>query len=129
VRTLELARVAARAELLYVRRLLRRQGMRATLALVAALFLLAALAALHVAAALALRAVVTPLQAVLIVCAADTAIGLVLALLAARDRPGAAEREAVALRDEACAAVARTAANAALIASLLRLLRRATRRP
>jgi hypothetical protein len=124
VRGLRLARIAAQAELLYLRRLARRQGVRLAFALAASVFLLAALAVLHVAAVLALNGPLTPLHAVLIVAAADLAVGVVLALLAARDRPDAVEREAIALRDAACGQIKQAAAMAALTAAVVRLLRR-----
>lgn len=120
MRSLRLARLAAKAELLRLRQLLRRQAIRGLFALAAAVFLFAALACLHVAAALALAARMTPVQAVLILAAVDAVIAIVLLAVAARDRPGAVEREALAVRK---AAVEQTV-EAALVAAFVARLRR-----
>jgi hypothetical protein len=115
-----LAEIAARAEVLRLRALARRQAGRAVLAAVAAVFLLAALMGAHAAAAIALSEWVRPVYAVLIVAGADLLMALIFALLARRDRPGQAEREALALRRQ----VRQQLALQTLLSALLRLLRR-----
>jgi len=118
-----LVRIAAQAELLRLRRMVRRQAGRAVLAGIAAAFLLIALAALHVAAGLALAETMRPVWAVLIVAGADLAVAALLLLLAARDRPGAAEREALRVRQSAQAELAGALAAEAIMAVLARWLR------
>jgi hypothetical protein len=112
VRSYRLARVAAQAELLRLRLLLRRQAVRALLAMAAAVFAAAALVALHVAGAMALAESLSVVQATLVVAGVDALIALILMALAARDTPGAVEREALQLRrralDEATEAVVLT---------------------
>lgn len=123
MRSLQLARIAAQAEGLRWRGLLRRQAIRVALGVVAAVFALACLAALHVAAAIALLHQQVPLlYAVLIVAAVDLVIALVLALLAARDVPGPVEREAVQVREAARKQVLEAAALTTLAGPALRLL-------
>lgn len=123
MRSLRLARVAAQAELLRLRRLARRQAVRAVCGAIALVFLLACLTALHVAGYLALlRAGIAPLWAVLIVAGFDLAVGLVLLGLAARDVPDRIEREALQVRQAAQQQLAEAAAMTALVGPLLRSL-------
>jgi hypothetical protein len=121
VRSYRLARVAAQAEILRVRHLLRRQVIRAALAAGAVVFVLAALVGLHVAAVMALEERVTPIEAVAIVAAADAVIAIVLAILAARDVPGLAEQEALRVRRLAVEEAVETAVVIALLRRLLRV--------
>jgi hypothetical protein len=115
-----LAEIAARAEVLRLRAMVRRHVNRALLAAIAAVFLLAALVAVHVAGAMLLAECVTPIQAALIVAGADLLLALIFALWAGRDRPSLAEREALALRRQ----VRQEFAVQTLVSALLRLLRR-----
>jgi hypothetical protein len=121
VRSLRLARIAAQAELLRLRLLLRRQANRAMLAVAAVFCAVAALATLHVAAAMALAEYVTRLHAVLIVAAFDAALALLLAALAARDTPGEIEREALRLRRAAVEQAIDTVAVTSLLNRALRV--------
>ncbi len=98
MRSVTLARVAAQAELLRLRRLARRQAMRAAFASVAVVFLVAALVGGHVAAAMALTTYVQPIYAVLILAAVDLVIAVILLLVAARNTPDQIEREALQVR-------------------------------
>ena len=120
MRSLRLARVAAQAELLRLRLLVRRQGVRAVLGAAALVFLLACLADLHVAGYVALRRSFDALDAVLIVAATDLAIGILFGLLALRDSPGAAEREALQVRRTAQQELAEAVALTALAGPVLR---------
>ena len=120
MRGLGLARIAARAEWLRLRLFARRQARRAALAAVAAVFLVAALAVLHVAGAMALACVVRPIWAALIVAGIDVVIAAIFALLASRDRPGPAEREALQVRMVAQEEVLATVSLATLLARYLR---------
>ena len=128
MRPLGFARIVLRAELLYLRRVARRHAGRLLVGLVAAGFLVACLALLHAAAVLALIRLMSPLLAILCVAGADLLIGALLAALALRDRPGALERETLAVRDTAARELARAAAFGALAARLTALLRRRDRR-
>jgi hypothetical protein len=120
VRGLSLARIAAQAESIRLRALLRRQAARALLGALAAVFLLASLVAAHVAGAMALSEHVTTIQAVLIVAGIDLLAAIVLAAFAARDVPGAVEREALTVRR---AAVEEAVETALITAALARLVR------
>ncbi len=71
------------------------------LVVLASLFALAALGALHVAGGMALAEYVTTIHAVLIVAGIDAVVAFVLLAVAARDVPGAVEREALRLRRDA----------------------------
>jgi hypothetical protein len=102
VRTLRLAGVAARAERLRLRRLARRMAIRAALGATAAVFAVLALAGLHIAIALCLAERMPARHAVLWVAAGDVVLALLLAWLTIRlTRPGLAEREALAVREQA----------------------------
>jgi hypothetical protein len=78
----------------------------------------------HIAAVLALAGHVDLLQAVLIVLAVDLVVAAVLGLLAARSAPGAAEREALALRREAWRNLRQDLMLASVVTMLVRLVRR-----
>jgi len=121
MRSLSLARIAAQAELLRLRHLLRRQAVRVVLGAAAALFLLATLAGLHVAGALALAEHVTTIQAVLIVAAVDAVLAIALGLLAARDAPSAVEREALQVRRAATDQLVETVVLTALLRRLVQV--------
>ena len=121
MRGLRLARIAAQAELLRLRCLLRRQAIRALLAVVATVFLLGALAGAHVAAVLALMQRYTALTSVLIVVGVDLAIAVVLGLFAAGNGPGRAEREALRVRRVATEQAVEAVAVAGLIAGVRRV--------
>lgn len=105
MRSLHLARIAAEAEQLRLRRMTRRTARRVFLVVFAVFFLLAALGVGHLAIWLALQPTLTPLQAMLAVGAGDLVIALVLIGLASRSSPDAVEREARRVRDEAGRAV------------------------
>jgi arginine exporter protein ArgO len=121
MRTLELPRIAARAEGFRLRALLRRQAIRALLGFIAAMFLLVALAAANVAGAMALAERMPPIEAVLIMAGIDVLVAIVLAALAARDVPSDVEREALAVRR----AAVNQAIETVVVASLIRRLFRA----
>jgi hypothetical protein len=120
VRSLRLARIAAKAELLRLRHMLRRQAIRAALAGAAVVFLLASVAGAHVAGVLALAERVTLVDAVLIVAGIDVVIAIVFAALAARDVPGSVERAALRLRRTAVEQAVDTAVLSSLLARLER---------
>lgn len=123
---LGLARAAARAEQLRLRRLARRLARRAALFAVAALLLACALLALHAAALIALAHHMPGEYAALCLAGIDVVLVLPLLLLVRRTRrPDREEREAGLLRDQALAPFSDGLAFARLLLrsdSLLRLL-------
>ncbi len=122
MRTVSLAKVAAQAEILRLRRQGRRTAHRAAYGVVAGVFAIAALSAGHVAIVLGLMARFQPLVAVLIVGAGDLVLAVVLALVAARDAPDAIEREAQEVRQKALGQLGETLALTTVVAPALRLV-------
>jgi hypothetical protein len=101
MRTLRLARVAAEAEGLLLRRRLRGIALRAALGAVAAFFACAAIAMLHVYAWLRLRPLWGSEWAVLAIAGADLVLAIILGLFAARSPSDRIAEQAVAVRDQA----------------------------
>ena len=120
MRVVELGRIIAQAEGLRMRRLGRRQAMRAVFGVVAAIFAIALLVSLHVAGALALAGVVAAPYAALIVGGIDLVILAVFGILAARNAPDRIEAEAQEVSREARAQLAEAAVMSALILPVLR---------
>ena len=103
MRALELAKIAAAAEALRVKRYARRQGIRVAFAVAAVVFLLALLAMLHVLLVVLLAMVVQPWLAVLIVLAVDLVVAGILGSLALRNKPDRVELEAASVRRQSLA--------------------------
>lgn len=103
MRAVELAKVAAAAEALRLRRFARRQAIRAGVAAGAALFALAGFALLHLVGYEALRSVLAPWLAALIVFIVDLVIAGVLAAIALNSQPDRIEREALEVRQQSLA--------------------------
>jgi hypothetical protein len=122
MRSLRLARIAAQAELLRLRRLGRRQAMRAVMGAIALFFLVACLAALHFAIYFALQQVLAPVYAVLIVAGIDLVIAAFFGVLAMRDVPDRVEREALMVRQSAQQQLAEAAAMTAVVGPVLRAI-------
>ena len=103
MRSLRLARIAAEAEVLRLRRQVQRAVIRLVLALIALPFLAAALAFAHVAAwfALTLHAGLPPWATALMLMAADLVLGGLLVLIAVFRGPGRVEIEALQVRQRA----------------------------
>ena len=93
-------------------------------AIAAAVFAAAMLVCAHVAAVAELLRFVDLPGAAAIVAGADLVIAAVAGLLAARSRPGAEERTALALRQEAISAVKREFAWLSLLPGLIAWVRR-----
>ncbi len=135
MRTLRLARVAAEAEGLLLRRRLRRIVIRAMLGGVAGVFLLGTLAMLHVYVWLRLRQSWPPETAALILAGCDLVVAAVIALFALWTPTDRIAAEAVMVRDKAMIEMR----SAFSVASLLRplggllfeqwLLRRGRKKP
>jgi hypothetical protein len=101
VRSFNLLRVAAEAEVLRLRAMLVRQGRRAAFGAVAVIFVLAALTLGEVAGLQVLRLYVASISATLILLGINLAIAAVFGGLAARSAPGQVEREALRVRRQA----------------------------
>jgi uncharacterized membrane protein len=100
MRSVELARAAAQAEALYLRRLAQRQATRGAFGAVAAVFGLAILVMVHVLIFVILIGFVSPPIAAIILLALDLVLAIIFAVLARRDEPGQIEQEAKLLRDQ-----------------------------
>lgn len=102
MRSIELAKVAASAEALRLRRMVRRQVMRGVFAAGAVVFTLGVLLMLHVVAFDVLApAYVTPVVAGSILLGFDLVIAIVLGVIALSDKPDAIEAEAKIVREQA----------------------------
>jgi len=131
MRAVNLAKVGAEAEILRLRHLLKRQGMRAAFGLVAVLFALGALVLAHVAGWQVLQLYVPPIYATLILLGVDLVIAAIFGILAARSSPSGAERDALEIRQRALHEARNSLAVGALIplaGTLLRTRRNDTRK-
>ncbi len=134
MRAVDLAKVAASAEALRLKRLARRQAIRVAYLVVAVLFALAAFAFLHVLAYIALLLLVQPWLSALIVFVVDLVIAGAVASIALNSAPDRIEREALAVRRESLVA-ARKAFNVLSVVgeltglALTRRVRREVGRP
>jgi len=122
MRTLSLARIAAQAEGLVLRRHARRIVVQAVMGVIAVVFVVCALALAHLAGWLALVKVVMPVYAALIVLGVDIVIAAIFGLLAMRSSPDRIEREAILVRDQAKQQLAIAAATASTLAPVARLM-------
>jgi hypothetical protein len=101
VRSFNLLRVAAEAELLRLRAMLVRQGRRAAFGVVAVIFVLGVLTLGEVAGWQVLRFYVAQISATLILLGINLVIAAAFGGLAARSGPGHVEREALRVRRQA----------------------------
>ncbi len=101
MRSVELAKVAASAEALRLRRIAHRQGMRAAYGAGAAVFAIGVLVLLHVVAYHLLIPTVTPRIASFILLAFDAIVAGAFAYLAMSNKPDAIEDEAKMIRQQA----------------------------
>ncbi len=124
MRTARLARVAAQAEILLIKRTVSGIVRRAIYGAVAAVFALGLLTGLHVAAALALveYAHLSPVPSVAIVAAVDLVIVIVFGLLAAGEIKDPVIEEARRVRDQSIEQARATLTLAALLAPATRLV-------
>lgn len=123
MRSLRLARIAAEAEALRLRRMVQRTVTRLTLGLVALFFLCFAVSMFHVGVWFWLRGPIgwEPQTAGLAMAGFDFAIAVVLALIAALSGPGRVEREALDVRRRAWESALSGLALSAILAPTLRL--------
>jgi hypothetical protein len=127
VRSINLLKVAAEAELLRLRALLARQARRAAFGVVAVIFMLGVLVLAEIAGWQVLRLYVASISATLILLGINFVIAAIFGALAARSSAGHTEREALRVRrqaiDAARGALSFTAA-VPLASALLGLRRR-----
>ena len=131
MRAVNLAKIGAEAEILRLQHMLKRQGMRAALGLVAVIFALGVLVLAHVAGWQVLQLYVQPIYATLILLGVDLVIAAIFGILAARSSPSSAERDALAIRQRALHEARNSLALGALIpiaGTLLRTRRNDTRK-
>jgi len=123
VRPLRLARVAAKAEILVVRRQITGIVRRAILGAVAAIFALGVLIIAHIIAYLALRqyAQFGPIPAAGIVLGVDLAITIVFAVLASGHPADPIMEEAIRLRDQSLEQARQSMTLAAMVAPVTRI--------
>ena len=98
MRSINLLKIAAEAELLRLRTMMARQVRRGIFGAVAAVFGLAVLALAEVAGWLALLLKFQPIVSTLILLGINLAIAAVFGVLAARSSPGHTEQEALQVR-------------------------------
>ncbi|HUN38793.1 MAG TPA: hypothetical protein VMU81_00740 [Acetobacteraceae bacterium] len=130
MRTLRLARIAAEAEGLRLRRQAQRMVVRAVIACIALVLLLWGLALAHVAAWFAIRVNgnVAPWATALIMAGGDAVIALFLLLITARSSPGQVEQEALEVRRRALENATTGFAFATILLPVLRLAMNLARR-
>jgi len=127
MRTVELAKVAAAAEALRLRRMAHRQGMRAAYGAGAAVFCIAVLVLLHVVAFFALVPQVSPLVASVILLGVDLPIAAILGILAMSKKPDAIEEEALLVRQQAVVEMRRSLTIMAIAGEVVSLVLRRPR--
>jgi hypothetical protein len=124
MRTVRLARVAAQAEILLLRRMLTVVVRHAIFGAVAAVFAIAALVGVHVAGVLALEqfAHLSPLASVAIVLAVDLVIAVIFGLLASGKIADPVADEARRVRDQSLEQARQSLTLASMLAPATRLV-------
>ncbi|HTW68267.1 MAG TPA: hypothetical protein VME47_00140 [Acetobacteraceae bacterium] len=130
MRTLRLARIAAEAEGLRLRRQAQRIVVRAAMCCIALVFLLWGLALAHVAVWFALRVNgdVAPWATALIMAGGDAVIAMFLLLIVSRSSPGRVEQEAREVRRRALENATSGFAIATILVPVVRLAMNLARR-
>ena len=125
MRTVDLGRTAAQAEMVRLKRLVHRQLMRAVWGAVAAVFLIAVLVMVHVVGFFALvPALLSPLMGAVVLLAVDLVFLIVFGLIAKSGAPDPVEAEAKVIRDEALIGMRQSVAVSALLSPVTRLVLR-----
>jgi hypothetical protein len=101
MRATNLIKIAAEAEILRIRHMLKRQGMRAAFGLAAVVFILGVLVLANIAGWQVLRLYVSAIYATSIMLGVNLLIAVILGLLAVRSSPSHTETEALAVRKRA----------------------------
>ncbi len=105
MKTLDLGRAAAAAEVLLLKRMMRRQVTRAVFGAVAAVFMIGSLILLHIVAYQALMPYVSPIAGSAILLGVDLLIALICGAMAMSNTPDNIEVEAKLLRDQSLMAM------------------------
>lgn len=122
MRSANLLKIAAEAEVLRLRALIKRQVRRGTYGTIAATFAVAVLTLAEVAAWQGLRLKVEAIPATLILLGINLLIAAVFGLLAARSTPSRTEQEALRVRRQALDAARGSLAFATLVPTATHLL-------
>jgi len=101
MRTTNLVKVAAQAEMLRIQHMLKRQGVRAALGLAALVFVIGALVLANVIGWQVARLYVEPVYASLIMLGVNLLIAMIFGFLAARSSPSRQENDALEIRQRA----------------------------
>ena len=131
MRATNLIKIAVEAEILRIRHMLKRQGMRAAFGLAAVIFILGVFVLANMAGWQVLRLYVSAMYATFIMLGVHVLIAVILGLLAVRSSPGHTETEALALRKRALREAQSSLALGALVpvaGALLRSRRRDVRK-
>ena len=122
MRTIELAKVAAQAEALRLRRLAWRQAMRIVYFAVAGVFGVAVFVLLHVVGYHAMVPALSPLAASAILLGIDIVLAGIFAFLGSRNTPDSIEEEARFLRDRSIAELKSSLALTSMLRPASRIL-------
>ena len=128
MRTVDLGRSAAQAELLRFKLMIKRQAWRGVWGAVAAVFAMATLMMVHVVAFEALSLVIAPIWAAVVVLAFDLVMLLIFGLVASSSKAGRIETEAREVRDRALLEMRESLAVSALLNPVGRVAVRAAGR-
>ena len=126
MRAIRLVRVAAEAEKLRIKRLIRRMARRLAFAAVGAIFVLGVLVLLHLALWQYAVTLMQPIGASLSLAGLDAVIAVVLLALASRSGEDEIEVEAALLRDRAVDELKQSVAVVALLQPLARVFGKRT---
>ena len=125
MRTVELGRTAAQAEVVRLKRLVHRQIMRAVWGAVAVVFLIAVLVMIHVVAFMALvPALLSPLLGAVAILVFDLVLLVIFGLMAKSGAPDLVERQAKEIRDQALVGMRESVALSALLSPVTRVILR-----
>ena len=126
MRSINLLRIAAEAELLRLRAMVARQGRRAAFGMAAFIFVIGVLILAELTGWQALRLYVAlaPIAATLILLGVNLVIAGIFGLLAVRSSPGRAEQEALRVRRQAFEAARGSLTLTAIVPVATTLLRR-----
>jgi hypothetical protein len=101
MRPVNMAKIAAEAEIIRLQAMLKRQGIRAAFGALAAIFALAALVLLNILIWQLLRLYMQPIYATLILLVINLAIAAAFGVLAMRSTPSQTEQDALEVRQRA----------------------------
>ena len=125
MRPVNLLKVATEAEILRIRQMIKRQGIRVILGLIAVLFCLFVLALINVTVWLILRGYTSPIYASLIMVGLNLLFAVLFAALAAKSSVNSQEKAALQVRQRALQEARNSLALTAVVpvaGSLLRVL-------